>query len=128
MAAPSMTFNAAGNLRASATLAAGGFWYAYLDYATKIEGQVTVKVTPGASISSTRGLRVEFYPRYGTGGSLADSTIPAFSYVMPSAVASTPESKTFFVGTGKWVVATRNLDATYDITTEVTDATVDAIG
>lgn len=125
MASPSMTFNAAGNLRPAAALAASALWYTYVDYSGKIEGQVTIKNTPGGSISAARGLRVEFYSRY---GATADTSIPTFSYDLPSAAASTAESKTFFLGTGKWVIAVRNQDAAYAVTLEVTDATVDSIG
>jgi len=120
-----MTFNAAGNVRTSASLAASGTASYSLDYAAKVEGQVTVQNTPGANVSTTRGVRVEFFPRYGS--TPADSNIPAMAYDLPSAVASTAESKTFFVGTGKWAVKITNLDATYAVTVEITDATVDGI-
>lgn len=125
MAAPTMTFNAEGNVRSSASLAASGAASYALDFSAKVEGQVTVKNTPGGSISGTRGLRVEFLPRYGT--SPSDTTLPAISYDLPSAAASTAESKTFFLGTGKWVVKVTNLDATNAVTCEITSASVDGI-
>jgi len=125
MAAPSMTFGAAGNVRASASLAASGTASYNLDYSAKLEGQVTVKNTPGGTVAATRGVRVEFLPRYGS--TLADTTIAVVSYTLPSAVASTAESRTFYVGTGKWVCKITNLDATNAVTAEITDATVDGI-
>lgn len=122
MAAPSMTFNAAGNVRTSSSLAAGGTGNYNVDYSTVIEAQVTVKNTPGGTIAATRGCRVNVFPRYGTGPS--DTTLALLSYDLPSAVASTAESKTFFLGPGKYVVQVVNLDASNAITVEITDATV----
>ncbi len=126
MAAPTSTFNAAGDIRASASLAASGTASFNLDYSTKLEGQITVKNTPGGTVAATRGVRVDFLPRYGS--TLADTTLAAFSYTLPSAAASTAESKTFYIGTGKWVVKITNLDATNAVTAvEITSATVDGI-
>jgi hypothetical protein len=125
MATASMTFGAAGNVRTSGSLAESGTDTDSLDYSSKLEGQVTVKNTPGASVSATRGVRVDFFPRYGS--SVASTTIPAIAYTLPSAAASTAESKTFYLGTGKWDVKVTNLDATHAVTVEITDATVDGI-
>jgi len=125
MAAPVCTFNAAGNVRASASLAASGTASYNLDYSAKLEGQVTVKNTPGGTLAATRGVRVDFFPRYGS--TLADTTLTAFSYTLTSAVASTAESKTFFLGTGKWVATVSNLDTANAVTVEITDATVDGM-
>lgn len=125
MAAPSMTFNAAGNVRASSSLSAGANATYSLDYSTKLEGQVTIKNTPGGTIAATRGCRVEMLPRYGS--TPADVTLADLSYDLPSAVASTAESRTFRVPTGKWTVRITNLDASNAITVEITDATVDGI-
>jgi hypothetical protein len=124
MAAPSMTFNTAGNVRSSASLSAGANASYNLDYSTKIEGQVTVKSTPGGTVAATNGCKIELLPRYGSTPS--DSTIPAISYTIPS-VASTAASKTLYVGTGKYVVKVTNLDATNAITVEITGDTVDGI-
>lgn len=125
MAAPSMTFNAAGNIRSSSSLAASGTASYNLDYSAKFEGQISVKNTPGGTVATTRGLRVELLPRYGS--TLADTTIAVQDYTLPSAVASTAESRTFYVGPGKWVLKITNLDATNAITVEITDATIDAV-
>lgn len=125
MAAPVMTFNSAGNVRSSASLAASGTASYNLDYSAKIEGQVTVKNTPGGTVASTRGVLVEFLPRYSSGPS--DTTVAVLSYTLPSAVASTAESRTFFIGTGKFVVRVTNIDATNAVTVEITGDTVDSI-
>lgn len=123
---PSMTFNAPGHVRAAGTLAAGASANYDLDYSSVIEGQVTVKITPGSSISSTRGVRVDFFPRYGTGP--ATTTIAQISYTMPSQTASTAESRTFYVSTGRWNVAITNLDTTNAVTAEISDDTVNGMG
>jgi hypothetical protein len=124
MAAPSMTFNAPGNIRTSASLAASTTSTGYnVDYSTKLEGQVTVKNTPG-TVAATAGCRVDVYPRYGSGP--ADSNITVLTYTIPS-VTSTVASKTFYLGTGKYVIYVTNLDATNAITVEITGDTVDGI-
>lgn len=125
MAAPSMTFNAVGNVRTAASLGAGASASYSIDASTKIELQLTVTNTPGGTVASTRGVRCDFKPRYGS--TAEDATIPAFSYTMPSAVASTEESKTFFLGTGQWTITVTNLDVTNAVTLEISSATVDGI-
>jgi hypothetical protein len=126
MAAPTMTMGAA-VVRASATLAANtsDTVTANLDFSAKIEGQVTVVNTPGGTVASTRGLRVRFYPRYGA--SPTTTTIPILDYTMPSETASTLESRTFYLGTGKWSLTLTNLDASNAITVAVSSDTVDGI-
>lgn len=119
-----MTFGSAGNVRASASLAASASASYNLDYSAKIEGQVTVKATFG-TVAATAGLRVEFLPRYGSGP--ADSTIASLTYTIP-AVGSTTASKTFYLSTGKYVNKVTNLDPTNAITAvEITGDTVDGI-
>ena len=125
MAAPSMTANAPGNVRASASLVAISPANYNLDFSTELEGQVTVKNTPGGAVSSTRGVRVEVYTRYGTGP--ATSTIPIMSVTLPSAAASTAESYTLFLSTGQYNIVVANLDVTNAVTVEITSDTVDEI-
>lgn len=126
MAAPTMTFNTAGNLRSSASLAASGTSTHDFDLSAKIEGQVTVLNTPGGTVAATRGVRVEFLPRY---GSTPDTTtLPTVSYTLPSQTASTAESRTFYLGTGKWRMRLTNVDATNAVTVAATLDTVDGIG
>lgn len=118
MAAPTMTYGAAGNLRADAALAAGASASVNVDAQTYIEAQITIKNTPGATVAATRGVRVDVYPRYST--TPVDTTIAAYSVRLDSAAASTPESRTIFLGTGKWKVTITNLDATNAVTVEIT--------
>ena len=120
-----MTFNAAGDIRASASLAANTSASYSVDYSTKLEGQITVKNTPGSSVAATRGLRCEFFPRYGTGPT--DTTIAPMAIDLPSQTASVAESRTFFLPTGKWTVKVTNLDVTNAITVEISSATIDSL-
>jgi hypothetical protein len=119
MAAPTMTYNTAGNIRANASLAGNANTTSNLiDASTSIEAQVTVRNTPGATVATTRGLLVNFLPVYAAAAT--NSTLAAFSYTFPSATASTSESKTFFLGTGKWRVYLQNLDTTNAVSVEIT--------
>jgi hypothetical protein len=125
MAAPVMTFNAAGNVRASATLAAGGTFTAALDFSTKVEGQVTVVVTNGAAIAASHGLQVDFWSGYGT--TVAYTNVGAISAMVGQSVnQSSVQSMTFYVPTGKYQIRGSNTDFTNAITVEVTSATIDS--
>lgn len=120
-----MTYASAGNVRASASLGAGANASHSIDLSGKIEGQITIKNTPGGSVSSTRGVQVDVLPRYGSGPT--DSTIALTTYVLPSAAASTAESRTIYVGTGKFTLKITNLDTTNAVTVEITMDTVDGL-
>lgn len=126
MAAPSMTFGAPGNIRASATLAAFASATYDVDYSTKIEGQITVKNTPGGTLHATRGVKVEVFLRYGSGPTV--STIPIQTLTLGSITASTPESAPLFLSTGKYQIKITNIDISNAVTVEITGDTVDAIG
>lgn len=121
--AVSMTFNAAGNADASASLGAGANRSFSIDGSTKYEIQLTIKNTPGGSVAATRGVRIDVFPRYGTGPS--DTTIANPSYTLPSQAASTAESLMIRLPPGKYTVKLTNLDASNAVTLEATTATVD---
>jgi hypothetical protein len=118
-----MTFNAAGNVDASASLAAGANRSFSFDGSTKYETQLTIKNTPGGSVAAVRGVRIDVFPRYGTGPS--DTTLANPSFTLPSQTASTAESIMIRLGPGKYTVKLTNLDATNAVTLEATTATVD---
>lgn len=122
---PAMTFNAAGNVRSSASLAASGTDNADVDFSGKFEGLIHVKNTPGGSVSGTRGLKVEIFRRYGSSPTTADT--PMMTYTLPSQTASTAESADFVLGTGKYNIKITNLDASQAITVEITADTVDSV-
>ena len=126
MPAPTMTFNAAGNILTSQALALSGtVTSAVMDFSTKFEGQLTIKNTPGAAIAATRGLKIECFAQYGTVPST--SLIAQILYQLQSLTASTAESTILFLPSGKWTVKLTNLDATNAVTIEVTSATIDTI-
>src|SRR5262245_12129500 len=119
---PAMTFNSAGNIRSSSSLAASGTANYNVDYSAKYEGQIHVKNTPG-SVSSTRGLRVEIFRRYGSSPTTGESAF--MTVVLPSQTASTDESADLFLPTGKYNIKVTNLDATNALTVEITGDTID---
>lgn len=116
------TANAAGNVRASGSLAASGTANYDLDYSAVFEGQVHVLNTPGGTIAGTRGVRIDIYRRYGSGPALGES--PMMSFYLPSQTASTAESIDIFLGTGKYNIKITNLDASNAVTVEITGDTV----
>jgi hypothetical protein len=118
---PSFTFNAAGNIRSSASLGAGATDNANVDYSAVIEALVTVKNTPGGTVAATRGVRVDIFNRHGSTPTTGDSAVQ--SYTLPSAAASTAETLTIRLGPGKYNVKVTNLDASNAVTVEITGDT-----
>ncbi len=125
MASPAMTFNAAGNARTSASLGAGASATFLIDLSTKFEGQLTIDNTPGAAIATTRGLQVTLQAQ--------KNSVPAYETIgriigtLPSTTASTLESQTFFIPTGKYEVRIKTLDVTNALTVAVTLITIDSV-
>lgn len=124
MAAPSMTFNAKGNILNAATIAASGTNTQAIDASTKFEVQVQVEVAFG-TVAATSGLQVDVYRRFGAGPT--DDSISVLTFTIPS-TASTTKDQSFALPTGKYDVKLTNLDATNSVTgVTVTTSTVDAI-
>lgn len=118
---PSFTFNSAGNIRSSASLAASGTANYDVDYSAVIEGRILVKNTPGGSVAATRGVRIDLLPRY---GSTPTTAVSAFqNWTLPSATASTDEDMYIPVPPGKWNLKITNLDASNAVTVEITGDT-----
>lgn len=125
MAAPSMTFNTAGNSLASQSLAASGNVTFNLDLSAKFEGQVEVEANFG-TIAAVAGLRVEVFPGVGSTPTYS-TTNPNFVYTLP-AVAGLRRTPKIFLPTGKYQVSLTNLDASNGLTTvQATTDTVDAV-
>ena len=125
MAAPVMTFGSPGNLRAAASMAANGTTNIDFDVSSKAEALITVKSTPG-TLGSPKGLRCTFLPRYGNVPDVA--TIPYTRVELPSETASTAESRTFRIPTGRWRLNLQNIDTVNALNTvEVTMDTIDGI-
>lgn len=124
--APVMTFNAAGNVIASGSLAASGTTNANVDVSSKFAGILVVKNTPGGTVSTTRGLKIQIFQRYGSTPTTAPSAM--ITVTLPSAVASTAESSPpIALPPGKYNVALTNLDASNAITVEATMDTIDTV-
>jgi hypothetical protein len=121
---PTYTGNSAGNVRASAALAASATETitTALDFSANFEGLVHILNTPGGSVSATRGLKCEFYRRYGSSPTTGQS--PFLSYTLPSATASTAESADIWLSTGKYALKITNLDTAQGLTVEITSDTV----
>jgi hypothetical protein len=125
MAAPSMTFNAAGNLRASASLGGQANATVAIDASTKVEVQVTVKLTLGATVMTTRGLQIDMLPGYGS--TVAYASVPAASVTIGQVVAASgTETTTLYLPTGKYQMKITNLDINNAVTVEATSATIDS--
>lgn len=122
---PVYTGNSAGNIRASASLAASGTANYDVDYSGRWEAQIHVLNTPGGTVSSIRGVRIDIYRRYGSSPTTGQSPIQA--YTLPSATISTAESADFFLGPGKYNIKITNLDAGNAVTVEITGDTVDSL-
>lgn len=120
---PSMTFNSAGNVRSSASLAASGTANYDVDYSAKMWGLLHFKNTPGGSVSGTRGVQIDVYDRYGSGPATGET--PIMTVTMPSAAASTAESTQIRLPTGKYNCKITNLDASQAVTVEITGDTID---
>jgi hypothetical protein len=115
---PTYTGNSAGNIHASASLSASGTANDNYDGSAVLETQIHVKNTPGGSVATTRGLRVDVFRRYGSSPTTGE--MPFLTYTLPSATASTAESIDFFLGPGKYNIKITNLDATNAVTVEIT--------
>jgi hypothetical protein len=123
MAAPSMTFNAKGNVLSNQTITASGTNTQAIDASTKFEVQVQVEVTFG-TVAATSGLQVDVYRRFGAGPT--DDTISVLTFTVPS-TASTTKDQSFALPTGKYDIKLTNLDATNGVTASITTSTVDSI-
>jgi hypothetical protein len=121
-----MTYNAVGNLLATGTsIAASGVnTAAVADFSAKFEGQITVKVTYGATVQATGGLKVQIFAGYGTAPTYEINPTVPYQFAV---TASATYSKVFFLPTGKYQVSLTNLDTANAITVEVTSATIDSI-
>jgi hypothetical protein len=124
---PTYTAAAAGNVIASASLAASATTNSStaMDFSAAFQGQIHVLNTPGGSIAATRGLKIEIFRRYGTTPTTAQTAM--YTYTLPSTTASTAESVDIFLDTGVYNIKLTNLDASNAITVEVTSDKISAL-
>jgi hypothetical protein len=122
---PVYTGNSAGNIHASASLAASATANDNYDGSAVFETQVNVLNTPAGSVAATRGLRVDVYRRYGS--TPTTEPTPFLTYTLPSATASTAESVDFFLPCGKFNIKITNLDASNAVTVAITGDTLTSL-
>ena len=125
MASPSMTENAIGNIRASATLAAGGSATYEINNTTKFLMKCLAQCTFGTEAGSF-GFQVQCADMFGgTGGTIAKN--PEVNTIV-TAAASAIGNASFDVGPGRVLVTLTNLDATNALTlVTLTDTTLDSV-
>lgn len=121
---PSMTHNAEGNLIATGALGGGANTTADIDASNKISVQIQVRNTGGSVVSSTNGLRVEVFRRFGSGPT--NDTDPVTSFTIPT-IVSTTRYRSIELPTGRYRIRLTNLDATNSITVEATTSTIDSM-
>lgn len=119
---PSFTFNSAGNIRASASLAASGTANYDVDYSAVIGARVTILNTPGGTVAATRGVRFDIFNRYGSSPTTSATAMIVFT--LPSATASTAETLTVDLTPGKYNLKITNLDTANAVTVEITGDTM----
>ena len=117
--APSVTYNAAGNVLPTTTAIAGGASTSgAVDVsANSLGAWVQVTATGGATVAATNGCQVNIYPA-------GDSTphfdsIPTWIYVIPI-TASTAARLSILLPTGRFAFQLANLDGTNAITAGIT--------
>lgn len=131
MASPSMTLGT--TLHTSGSLAASATAVDTLDASTKFEAQVMYKVTAGATVAATYGLKIQVFAlysgsTYGDAGTATRDDNPNFTFTVTGYIASDVEySPLIYVPTGKYKFKITNLDATNAVTVEGIYSTVDAV-
>ena len=117
--------NSAGNVLASATIAAGGNTSATQDYSAQFEGIVQLSVN-FATVAATAGVQVDVFARVGSGPAI--DTIAVLTRIMP-ATASTTKLMSIRLPTGRYTIKLTNLDATNSVTSvSLTSDTINAVG
>jgi hypothetical protein len=119
-----MTYNAIGNILASATITASGASTSGVDLSTKFLGRFQISTVFG-TVAATSGVQVDVFNRAGAGPT--DDNIAVTTFVIPSTV-STTKVQSFTLPTGKWDIKLTNLDGTNSVTAcTITSSTLDAI-
>lgn len=120
-----MTWTRNTSIRGSASLAADATATYDIDVSTKYRVVITFLNTPGASISTTRGVRCDVFWSYGS--TPTPSTVPMLTKLLASAAASTLESDQIVVEPGTYRLKITNTDLTYATTVGILMDTLDAL-
>ena len=122
--APSVTYNAAGNVLATTTSIAGGAsnTAGVVDASSNSLGAwVQVTATGGGTVGATNGCQVSVFP---AGSSTPNyDTIPMWVYQIPLTV-STAARASILLPTGKYAFTLTNLDGTNAITAGITSSPI----
>jgi hypothetical protein len=120
---PTYTPNTAGNaLAAGTTIAASASTNFNIDVSAHMEGVLQCSGTGGGTVAATSGMRVDVYPRVGTGP--ANDTIAQTSVTIPM-VVSTASLQSIRLQPGKYNIKFTNLDASNAIADR--SATLDTV-
>ena len=117
-AAPSVTYNAEGNLLATTTSLAGGASTAAMaDFSVNcLGGWLQVYGKGGTTVGATNGVQVQVFPRGSTTG---NDTVAMWAYTFPL-TANTVARESIFLPTGLYAVNLFNLDGTNAINVGLT--------
>jgi hypothetical protein len=127
MAAPSWTYNAEGDIRAAAALAASGTASYTVDWSAKFGGRLQIRNSnTGTAVAGTNGLKIEVFARMGTG-----PTNDTIDFQGPFTITTTQNvtnDQTIELPSGRYSVKLTNLDSTNQIdSVRITSATLDAV-
>jgi hypothetical protein len=117
--APSVTFNAEGNvLPITTSLAGGGSTTTGVDFSVNaLGGWMQVYGKGGATVAATNGVQVAILPQGSAGGTFDSIPMWIFSF---GTTANTAARESIFLPTGRYAVALLNLDATNAINVGLT--------
>lgn len=127
MSAPTSTYNTAGNVLASQSLAAGANVTVDVDASAKFELGAEAKMTAGGTVAATNGLQLDAYEKFGPTGSEDICTVATFSRQTGNVAASAVASFPVALPCGKWRLKLTNLDASNAITVLITSRTIDGV-
>jgi len=121
---PSVTFNAAYNMYASNTLAAGANISNTVDFSSSLLGGfVQIWNTGGGTVAATNGCQVQVFATADTTPSYDTVPFSGANFVIAT-VTSTAARQSIFLPTGKYSINLKNLDVTNAITVGITSAPV----
>lgn len=124
MAAPTMTYNAAGHALSSGSLAAGAAVTFNLDASTDFEVHVEAQGTGGGTVAAVNGLQIDCFRAGDT--AINYDTLSSYTTTVPI-VSAALKQLTVPLGTGKWQIKLTNLDVTNAITRAAADAYITGV-
>lgn len=118
LAAPTTTYNAAGNALSSQSLGASGTVTATVDFSSStLSGWVSVSNTGGGTVAGTNGCKVEIFAACDSTPNYDTTSLPAYTI---ATVVSTAKRQSVLLPNGKYQFKLTNLDASNAITVSIT--------